>query len=92
MLCGALRNIFESHAARIADLVSELEQKTVIDFAGARLMPSGIVGNLNVRDAREVFGERVYKFAGGALRVIRVVLNYESCQSRKARAPSRTAR
>jgi hypothetical protein len=46
------RLVFAADPAVVAQPVEQLEQEGIIDFAGARLMPAGVVGDLDMADPR----------------------------------------
>ena len=54
-----------------------LEQERIVDFAGARLVAAGIVGELDMRDPRQVLLHRAGEIALHDLHVIDVVLQEE---------------
>ena len=60
---------------RVADAVEVREQEAVVDLAGARLVAARVVGELHVRDARQVLLQRRGQLAFHALRVVDVVLH-----------------
>src|SRR5688572_5517762 len=73
----ARRLVLAADPAGVADAVEMLEQEGIVDLAGAGLVPAGIVGKLQMRDAREVFLDGARKIAFHDLHVIDVVLKEE---------------
>ncbi len=71
---GGLGFVFAADVAGVADAVEMLEQEGVVDLASARLVTPGVVGQLDVGDARQVLLHRRGQLAFHALHVIDVVL------------------
>ena len=71
------RLVFAADPAGIADLVEMLEQEGIVDLAGARLVAAGIVGELDMRDARQIGLHGAGEIALHDLHVIDVVLHEE---------------
>src|SRR6266480_7774006 len=57
-----VRLVFTSDPAGVADRVEETQQKLIIDFTGAWLVVSGIIGGLHMRDLRQMRPDRVREF------------------------------
>ena len=51
------------------------EQPRVVDFAGTRLVATGVIGKLDVSDTRQVLGDGIAQFTFHALCVVDVVLD-----------------
>src|SRR6476469_5333267 len=48
------RLVFAAEPATIADCIEMAKQERIVDFAGTRLVAAGIIGKLDMRDARQV--------------------------------------
>jgi hypothetical protein len=48
------RLVFAADPAVVTQLVEQPEQERIVDFAGARFVAAGVVGNLDVADAGDV--------------------------------------
>ena len=71
------RFVFAADPAVITEAVDEVQQKRVVYFAGARLVPARIVGQLKVSDPRQEAFNGIGQFAFHALHMIDVVLQFE---------------
>ena len=72
-----LRLVFGADVAFVAFFIEQLEQEGVVDFAGAGLVATGVVGDLHVRDARQVGLDGRAQIALHDLHVINVVLQVQ---------------
>src|SRR6266550_1949879 len=70
----ALRLVLASDPTGVIDRVQEAEQESIIGLAGARFVASGVVGDLHMRDLRQMRLDRVREFALHSLHMIDVVL------------------
>ena len=71
------RLVLAADVALVADAVEVREQEGVVDLARTRFVAPRVVGDLDVRDARDVLAHRRRQFAFIALRVVDVVLQEE---------------
>src|SRR5438094_8267014 len=69
-----LRLVFTSDPPGVADRVKEAQEKSIIDLSGAGFVASGVVGDLHMRDLRQMRLDRVREFALHSLHMIDVVL------------------
>src|SRR3954447_313738 len=69
------RLVFATDPAAIADRVEMAEQEGKVDLAGAGLVTTWIVGELDVRDLRQIFLHGTGEIALHDLHVIDVVLD-----------------
>src|SRR5262245_18385074 len=69
------RLVFTSHPATIADRIEMTKQERIVDLAGARLVAAGIVGELDMGDARQMLLQGARDFAFHDLHVVDVVLD-----------------
>src|SRR5258708_2042605 len=49
---GRARLVFATDVAFVAERIEQVEQERVVDFAGARFVAAGVIGELDVRDLR----------------------------------------
>ena len=71
------RFVFAADPAVITEAVDEVQQERVVYFAGARLVPARIVGQLKVSDPRQEAFNGIGQLAFHALHMIDVVLQFE---------------
>src|SRR6266540_3374781 len=69
------RLIFAPDPAAITNSVEVPEQEGIVDFAGARLIAAGIIGKLDMSDARQMFLQGARNVAFHDLHVVDVVLH-----------------
>src|SRR5690242_13917227 len=74
--CGS-RLVFTSHPATIADRIEMTKQERIVDLARSRLIAAGIVGKLDMGDARQMLLRGASDIALHDLHVINVVLDEE---------------
>ena len=78
---GGPRLVLTANPAAIADLVEMSKQERIIDFASARLVAAGIVGELDMRNTREMLLHRSRYIALHYLHVVDIVLNKQIIRS-----------
>src|SRR5688572_8673237 len=76
-LGGGLRLVLAADPAFVSDAVDVPEEKIVVDLARSRLVTPRVVGELHVRDLREVLFDRPREIAFHDLHVVDVVLQEE---------------
>ena len=69
--------VFATDPARVAEPIDQRQQERIVDFARARLMPAGIVGDLDVRDCGHRRFEAAREIALHHLHVVDVGLKME---------------
>src|SRR5437867_8672731 len=69
----AFRFVLAADPAVVADRVQESEQESIVDLAGAGFVAAWVVGELEVRDARQILLNGVGELAFHPLHVIDVV-------------------
>src|SRR5262245_41056635 len=72
---GRGRLVLTPDPAVVANAVEMGEEEQIVDLAGPRLVPSGVVRHLDVADARQVLLYGRGELTFHALRVVDVVLN-----------------
>src|SRR5436190_3313813 len=88
----ALRLVFATDPAVVADRVDEAEQEAVIDLARAGLVAAQVVGELHVGDLRQMRLDGVRELALHALHTIDVVLDVDVRRSGSANDVERLPR